>query len=93
MPPMQELTRQHDVVTGDFVYIRWLGDRQAMEVVTQRWDRLVVDRRQDTAVSVAMVRQFLAQGLAVYGFYNNHYAGNSPGSIALFYEMWHHGSP
>jgi uncharacterized protein YecE (DUF72 family) len=92
MPPIEELTHQYDVVTGDFVYIRWLGDRQAMEVVTQKWDRLVVDRRRETAASVAMVRQFLAQQLAVYGFYNNHYAGHSPGSIALFYEMWNRGS-
>jgi len=89
MPPIQELTRQHDVETGDFVYIRWLGDRQAIEAVTQKWDRLVVDRRQETAVWIAMVRQFLVQRLAVYGFYNNHYAGYSPGSITLFYDMWH----
>jgi uncharacterized protein YecE (DUF72 family) len=89
MPSIQELSRQHDVVTADFTYIRWLGDRQAIEAVTQKWDRLVVDRRPETAVWVTMVQQFLAQRLAVYGFYNNHYAGHSPGSIALFYEMWH----
>ena len=80
--------RHHDVVTADFAYIRWLGDRKATEAITQRWDRLVIDRRQDTAASVAVVRQLLARKLPVYGFYNNHYAGHSPGSIALFYELW-----
>jgi uncharacterized protein YecE (DUF72 family) len=88
MPPMQELIRQQDVVTADFVYIRWLGDRQAMEAVTDTWDRLVVDRTQDTMMWVALIRQLLARHLAVYGFYNNHYAGHSPGSLALFYELW-----
>jgi uncharacterized protein YecE (DUF72 family) len=92
MPPIQELIRQHDMVTADFAYIRWLGDRQAMEAITQKWDRLVVDRTQDTRTWVAVVRQLLARNLTVYGFYNNHYAGHSPGSIALFSEIWHHNS-
>ena len=88
MPPIQELMRQHELVTADFAYIRWLGDRQAMEAITQKWDRLVVDRTQDTRTWVTVVRQFLARDLSVYGFYNNHYAGHSPGSIALFSEIW-----
>ena len=91
MPPIQELMRQHDVVTADFAYIRWLGDRQAMEAKTQKWDRLIIDRTQDTRLWVAVVQQLLARGLAVYGFYNNHYAGHSPGSIALFAEVWQSG--
>ena len=75
MPPIQELIRQHEVVTADFAYIRWLGDRKAMEAKTQKWDRLVVDRTQDTRTWVTIVRQLLARDLTVYGFYNNHYAG------------------
>jgi uncharacterized protein YecE (DUF72 family) len=88
MPPIQELMRQHEVVTADFAYVRWLGDRQAMEAMTQKWDHLVVDRTQDTRTWVTVVRQLLARELTVYGFYNNHYAGHSPGSIALFSEIW-----
>jgi uncharacterized protein YecE (DUF72 family) len=88
MPPIQELIGQHDVITADFAYIRWLGDRQAMEARTQKWDRLVVDRTEDTKSWVSVVRQFLARDLTVYGFYNNHYAGHSPGSLALFSEIW-----
>jgi uncharacterized protein YecE (DUF72 family) len=88
MPPIAELLRQHDIVTADFAYIRWLGDRQAMETITQKWDHLVIDRTQDTKTWVAVVRQLLGRDLSVYGFYNNHYAGHSPGSIALFSEIW-----
>jgi len=93
MPPVQQLIRQHDVVTADFVYIRWLGDRKAIEAITSKWDRLVVDRRQDTAAWVALIRELLARQLPVYGFYNNHYAGHSPSSIGLFYEIWQKGHP
>jgi uncharacterized protein YecE (DUF72 family) len=93
MPPIQDLIRQHDVLTADFTYIRWLGDRQAMEAVTQRWDRLVADRQRDTAIWVDVIRQFLAHQREVYGFYNNHYAGHSPGSIALFYDIWQRQPP
>jgi uncharacterized protein YecE (DUF72 family) len=90
MPGIEELLRQHDVVTADFAYIRWLGDRQGIEAITQRWDRLVIDRAQETKTWVTVVRQLLARDLSVYGFYNNHYAGHSPGSIALFAEIWQH---
>jgi uncharacterized protein YecE (DUF72 family) len=90
MPPIEDLLRQHDVVTADFTYIRWLGDRQAMEAMTQKWDHLILDRTQDTTTWVRVVRQLLARDLTVYGFYNNHYAGHSPGSIALFSEIWQH---
>lgn len=93
MPPIQDLIRQHDVLTADFTYIRWLGDRQAMESVTQKWDRLVTDRQAETAMWVGVIRQFLVRQVEVYGFYNNHYAGHSPGSIALFYDIWHHQPP
>jgi uncharacterized protein YecE (DUF72 family) len=93
MPPIQELLRQHEVVTADFAYIRWLGDRQAMEAITQKWDRLVIDRTQDTRNWVTVVRQLLALDLTVYGFYNNHYAGHSPGSIALFSAIWQNSPP
>jgi uncharacterized protein YecE (DUF72 family) len=92
MPPIQELMRQHEVMTANFAYIRWLGDRKAMETITQTWDHLAVDRTQDTRTWVAVVRQLLSRDLTVYGFYNNHYAGHSPGSIALFYDIWQQGN-
>jgi uncharacterized protein YecE (DUF72 family) len=90
MPPIQELLRRLDVVTADFAYIRWLGDRKGIEAITQKWDHLVVDRTQETRTWVSVVRELLARDLSVYGFYNNHYAGHSPGSIALFAEIWRH---
>jgi hypothetical protein len=44
-PP--EMPSGLDVVRSDFSYFRWLGDRHALEEVTSRWDKVVVDRSSD----------------------------------------------
>ncbi len=77
-----------DPVTTDFVYIRWIGDRHGIERVTRTWDRCVVDRTHETADWVEAVRDWIARDVTVYGFFNNHYAGHAPGSIALFERLW-----
>jgi len=33
------------------------------------------------------VRRFLDAGVDVYGYFNNHFAGHSPGSVRAFEEM------
>ena len=62
--------------TADFLYLRWLGDRQAIE----RYDRVQIDRgdsfdawERDLARVLPVVRE-------VYGYFNNHWAGHSPAS-------------
>ena len=42
-----ELMKNNDVVTSDFVYVRLLGDRYAIEEVTKTWDKTVVDRSRE----------------------------------------------
>jgi hypothetical protein len=44
MPSPSELT--FDPITTDWTYIRWLGDRKAIETQTTNWDKTVVDRMQ-----------------------------------------------
>jgi len=88
MPPINQLAGKQDVVTADYTYIRWLGDRKGIEEKTKHWDRLIVDRRQEMRTWIPAIRQLLKRGLRVFGFFNNHYAGFAPGSIRLFYETW-----
>ncbi len=76
------------ILTADFCYLRWLGDRYAMERRTVRWDRLIVDRRREMGAWIPAIRTMLASGRSVVGFFNNHYAGYAIGSIRLFREMW-----
>jgi len=85
---VEALLRREGILTADFAYIRWLGDRKAIEQKTTRWDRLIVDRRRDMGRWIPAIRGLLDRGVTVYGYFNNHYAGYAIGSIDLFREMW-----
>ena len=82
------LMKRSDILTADFVYIRWLGDRRGIEKKTKRWDRLIQDRRREMGEWVPAMRAMLEGGRDVYGYFNNHYAGYAVGSIDLFQKMW-----
>ncbi len=82
-----ELTKKGDVVTADFVYVRLLGDRYAIEEVTKTWDKTVVDRGRELAEWSAVVDALLSRGLKVYTYVNNHFAGHSPETMRQFLEM------
>ncbi len=73
------MPRREDV-TADFVYIRWLGRRVELE----RFDRIQLDRRDEEEWWAKRVLHFLDQGLTVYGYFNNHWAGHSPASALGF---------
>lgn len=88
MPPVQQLLQKFDVVTAGFTYIRFLGDRKGIEEKTQHWDRILVDREREMEAWIPEIRRLLARRLTVYAYFNNHYAGFAPGSIALFREVW-----
>jgi len=36
-----------DLITPDFTYVRWLGDRKGIEEKTTTWDKVIVDRQGD----------------------------------------------
>jgi uncharacterized protein YecE (DUF72 family) len=63
-------------VTSDFLYLRWLGERHAV----QRFDRLQIDRGPEFGAWETDLRRVLPQVREVYGYFNNHWAGHSPSS-------------
>ncbi|MGH9327170.1 MAG: DUF72 domain-containing protein, partial [Terriglobia bacterium] len=71
MPTITQLAEKLDVLTADFTYIRWIGDRKGIEKQTKAWDKIIVNRERETHVWVRYVRQFLHRGEIVYAFYNN----------------------
>jgi uncharacterized protein YecE (DUF72 family) len=73
--------------TADFAYLRWIGNRRAIEKITRTWDRVVVDRRADLRRWVPVVRALRDAGTTVYGYFNNHYTGHAPAGVALFEEL------
>ena len=82
-----ELMRNGEIVTSDFVYIRMLGDRYAIEEVTKTWDKTVVDRRRELLEWSAVVDSLLSRGMTVYTYVNNHFAGHSPETMRQFLEL------
>jgi uncharacterized protein YecE (DUF72 family) len=88
MPRPWEISDTLDLVTSDFVYVRWLGDRKGIEAVTTTWDKTIVDRAADLENWAALFRQFVSRNLKVYAYANNHYAGHGPGTVKLFWDFW-----
>jgi uncharacterized protein YecE (DUF72 family) len=89
-PPVGQLLKRPELLTADFAYVRWLGDRRAIEERTQSWDRLIVDRSREMGAWVEALRAGLARGRETFGYFNNHYAGYAIGSIEAFRGMWEH---
>lgn len=88
MPRPWELKHSPDLITADFAYVRWLGNRKQIETITTTWDKTIVDRTGDLTHWVALFRQFVARNLKVFAYANNHYAGNGPGTIRNFWALW-----
>ena len=89
MPRIDELMEKQDVITSDFCYIRWLGDRKGIEKKAKRWDKLIIDRRPEMSRWIPAIRELMTSDIgSVYAYFNNHYAGHAPGSIELFEEVW-----
>jgi uncharacterized protein YecE (DUF72 family) len=88
LPRPWEMTAKCDLVTADFVYVRWLGNRKDIEKQTATWDKTVVDRTEDLANWVQLFRQIMKRDLKVYAYANNHYAGNGPNTVKLFWDTW-----
>jgi uncharacterized protein YecE (DUF72 family) len=88
MTPVDQLVQKLDPVTADFTYIRWLGDRKGIEEKTKHWDRVIQNREREMETWIPTIDKLLERRLRIYAYFNNHYAGFAPGSIALFREVW-----
>jgi len=77
MPRPSKILEMIDPVTGPLGFVRLLGDREAIEKVTTRWDKVVVDRSGELSETAEVIRT-LAEKVPVTVFVNNHYAGHSP---------------
>jgi len=76
-------------ITTDFTVIRWLGRRSDIE----RFDRIQIDRTKELTTWGQRVRQSLDDGVDVYGYFNNHFAGHSPASVRQFAQILDQISP
>ena len=72
-----------DWLTTDFTVIRWLGRRKDIAV----FDRIQIDRTEVLWKWAERAERFLQDGVDIYGYFNNHFAGHSPESVRQFASM------
>ena len=65
MPRPAELV-QYDLVTADFAYVRWLGDRKEIEKLTTTWNQTIVDRTADLQTWVDVCEKIQKRGITQY---------------------------
>jgi uncharacterized protein YecE (DUF72 family) len=87
MPGAVEIFEKFDPITADFAYIRLLGDRKGIEKLTTVWDRTIVDRTAELQNWVTVCEKIQKRGIPQYVYANNHYAGFSPATVALFRSL------
>jgi uncharacterized protein YecE (DUF72 family) len=80
MPSPLSVVQRLDVVTGPFAYVRLLGDREAVDALTDTLDHIVIDRGEQV-VEDAMAIGLLRRRVPVVAFVNNHFAGYAPETV------------
>lgn len=90
MPRPWELKKPLDLITSDFAYVRWLGNRKKIETMTTSWDRTILDRTDDLSRWVTLCRKLVAERKVkrLFLFGNNHYQGHGPDTIRKFWQLW-----
>ncbi|HTV58773.1 MAG TPA: DUF72 domain-containing protein [Verrucomicrobiae bacterium] len=87
MPRPAEVFQRIDPFTADFTYIRFLGDRKAIEEKTKTWDKVIVPREKDLMEWVPVVRRAHQRRIQIFAYANNHYAGHAPATLREFAKM------
>lgn len=88
MPKASQWWKMSQGPTADFAYIRWLGDHREIEKITKTWGETVVDRESALSDWVEVVGTLRSHQVAVFGYFNNHFAGHAPASVELFRQLY-----
>jgi len=98
MDPLPKLADKKDIFTAPFVYVRFLGNHREMDAAVKQarrrgerrrdWESLIKDRTDAMKRWINPIRLLISQGVPVYVYFNNHYAGYAPGSVELFERLY-----
>jgi uncharacterized protein YecE (DUF72 family) len=90
MPRPWEMKGDLDLITADFAYVRWLGDRKGIEALTTTWEKVIVDRTSELKDWTQVLRQMINNSKIrkIFAYANNHYQGFGPGTVRLFWDLW-----
>jgi uncharacterized protein YecE (DUF72 family) len=80
MPRPWEMKGTLDLITADFTYVRWLGNRKGIEEQTTTWDKTVIDRQDDLKSWVVVIRRLVEDKRIrrIFAFANNHLCRSRP---------------
>jgi uncharacterized protein YecE (DUF72 family) len=88
MPSIDTLAKALDLVTGDFCYVRFMGDRKALESKMERFDKVIEDKTDEMKIWAGELKKIAGNGTRTYTYFSNYYAGYGPGSAKLFEDLW-----
>jgi uncharacterized protein YecE (DUF72 family) len=71
-------------VTADFLYVRWEGDRKA---VNGTLGKVEVDKTADLKVQAQRIQPHLDRGTAVFGYFAKYYSGYPPSDIPILKNL------
>jgi len=69
--------------TSDFAYVRWMGSDRRI----QDYSRIQTDRERELTMWAIAIDHLRARVRDVFGFFNNHFQGHSPGSVRRLQEL------
>jgi uncharacterized protein YecE (DUF72 family) len=84
---IRTLATRVNLLTADFAYVRWLGDRSGIEEITKTFDRTVVDRSAELGEWAKLLIELRRRGVPIYGYVNNRFAGHSPETIRSLLDL------
>jgi uncharacterized protein YecE (DUF72 family) len=87
MPHPGEFSGSLDIVTTDFMYIRLIGDRKAVEEKTEVFNRIVIDQSARLKRWAEFIAQAKGQVQEIFAYANNHFAGFGVGTIRELMEL------
>ncbi len=87
MPLADEIEKQFDPVTANFTFIRLLGNRQAIERITTKWDQEVVDQSTHLLRWAGFLQRQIKRRTMTFIYVNNHYAGHAPSTLRKLMGM------
>lgn len=68
--------------TADFAYVRWLGPQEMTN-----YSRIQIQREAEVALWQQLFARLQPDTRAIFGYFNNHYQGHSPGSAQHFKQL------
>src|SRR6266513_1372383 len=90
VPRPWQMKEKFDLITADFAYVRWLGDRKKIGKQTTTWDKTIIDREIDLKNWVELFRRLVTDKdvREILAFMNNHYSDHAPAGVKLLLDLW-----